>query len=117
MQNLRNQSDSVELLALTACQTALGDDRATLGLAGVALQVGVKSAVASLWSVQDASTSRLVEEFYKNYREQGMSIAQALQKAQIKMINAKNLPSSERIKINYDHPYYWAAMIVIGNWL
>ena len=117
LQNLRNQSDSVELLALTACQTALGDDRATLGLAGVALQVGVKSAVASLWSVQAASTSRLVEEFYKNYREQGMSIAQALQKAQIKMINAKNLPSSERIKINYDHPYYWAAMIVIGNWL
>ncbi|BAY81247.1 TPR repeat protein [Calothrix parasitica NIES-267] len=117
LQNLSNQSDRVELLALTACQTALGDDRATLGLAGVALQVGVKSAVASLWNVQDASTSILVEEFYKNYRQGGMSIAQALQKAQIEMINAKNLPSSERIKITYDHPGHWAPMIVIGNWL
>lgn len=117
LQNLRNPSDSVELLALTACQTALGDDRATLGLAGVALQVGVKSAVASLWNVQDASTSRLVEEFYKNYRQPGTSIAQALQKAQIKMINAKNLPSSERINITYDHPVHWSSMIVIGNWL
>ncbi|MDY6899423.1 MAG: CHAT domain-containing protein [Cyanobacteriota bacterium] len=117
LQNLTNPSGSVELLALTACQTALGDDRATLGLAGVALQVGVKSAVASLWNVQDASTSVLVEEFYKNYRERGMSIAQALQKAQIEMINAKNLPSSERINITYDHPVHWASMIVIGNWL
>ncbi len=117
LQNLKNRSDSVDLLALTACQTALGDERATLGLAGVALQVGVKSAVASLWNIQDISTSKLVEEFYKNYREGGMSIAQALQKAQRKMINAKKLPPSEDIEINYDNPAHWAPMIVIGNWL
>lgn len=117
LQNLKNPSDSIELLALTACQTALGDDRATLGLAGVALQVGVKSAVASLWNVQDLSTSKLVEEFYNNYRQGGISIAQALQKAQIKMINAKKLPSSEGINIDYDNPAHWAPMIVIGNWL
>jgi CHAT domain-containing protein len=116
LQNL-NPSDSVELLALTACQTALGDERATLGLAGVALQVGVKSAIASLWNIQDVSTSKLVEEFYKNYREEGMSIAQALQKAQIKMINAKKLPASEDMNIEYDNPALWAPMIVIGNWL
>lgn len=116
LQNLKNPSDSIEILALTACQTALGDDRSSLGLAGVALQVGVKSAVASLWNVQDNSTSKLVEEFYKNYRDGEMSIAEALQKAQIKMINAKKLPS-EGIDIKYDNPSYWAPMIVIGNWL
>ncbi len=110
LQNLKSRTDSVELLTLTACETALGDDRATLGLAGVALKLGVQSAIASLWSVQDASTSKLVEEFYENYRKGKMSIAEALQKAQIKMI-------SKEIDVKYDNPAYWAPMIVIGNWL
>lgn len=118
LQNLNTTLDSVELLALTACQTAVGDDRSTLGLAGVALQVGVKSAIASLWNVEDASTSKLVEEFYKNYRKDGISVAQALQKAQIKMINAKKLATSDKdMNIDYDNPAYWAPMIIIGNWL
>ncbi len=117
LQNFNNKSDSVELLTLTACETAVGDDRATLGLAGVALQVGVKSAIASLWSVTDQSTSELVKTFYTNYRNPGMSIAQALQTAQIRMINAKKLPPSEDINPMYDHPAYWAPMIAIGNWL
>jgi CHAT domain-containing protein/lipopolysaccharide biosynthesis regulator YciM len=117
LRNLNSKLDSVELLVLTACETAVGDDRATLGLAGVALQVGVKSAIASLWSVTDASTSELVKTFYTNYRNTGMSIAEALQKAQIRMIHAKTLPSSEGINIKYDNPVYWAPMIVIGNWL
>ncbi|MBE9255939.1 CHAT domain-containing protein [Dolichospermum sp. LEGE 00246] len=113
LRNLNSKSDSVELLTLTACKTAVGDDRSTLGLAGVALQVGVKSAIASLWSIQDDSTSELVKTFYTNYRNDGMSIAQALQTAQMRMINAKKLPINDK----YDHPGYWAAMIVIGNWL
>ncbi|MHC5771988.1 MAG: CHAT domain-containing protein, partial [Nostoc sp.] len=115
--NLNSKLDSVELLALTACETAVGDNRSTLGLAGVALQVGVKSAIASLWSVNDQSTSELVKTFYTNYRDTGISIAEALQKAQIRMINAKNLPPSEGINIKYDNPVYWASMIAIGNWL
>ncbi|WP_225892774.1 CHAT domain-containing protein [Nostoc sphaeroides] len=117
LQNFKSKLDSVELLVLTACETAVGDDRATLGLAGVALQVGVKSAIASLWSVTDTSTSELVKTFYINYRNAGMSIAEALQKAQIRMINAKKLPPSEGINIKYDNPVYWAPMIAIGNWL
>ncbi len=117
LRNLNSKSDRVELLTLTACETAVGDDRATLGLAGVALQVGVKSAIASLWSVNDQSTSELVKAFYTNYRNAGMSIAEALQTAQIRMINAKKLPPSEGINIMYDHPAYWAPMIAIGNWL
>ncbi|WP_026100512.1 CHAT domain-containing protein [Fortiea contorta] len=117
LQSLNTKSDSVELLALTACETAVGDERSTLGLAGVAMQVGVKSAIASLWSVTDTSTSELVKTFYTNYRNTGMSIAQALQQAQIKMINAKQLPASEGVNIAYNNPAYWAPMIVIGNWL
>lgn len=117
LRNINSQSDSVELLALTACQTAVGDDRATLGLAGVALQVGVKSAIASLWHIQDQSTSELVKTFYTNYRNQGLSIAQALQIAQKRMIHANQLPPSEGINPSYNHPAYWASMIAIGNWL
>lgn len=117
LRNLNSKSDSVELLALTACETAVGDDRATLGLAGVALQVGVKSAIASLWSVNDISTSELVKTFYTNYRNSGMSIAESLQKAQIRMINAKKLAQTEGVNIKYDNPVYWASMIAIGNWL
>ncbi|PHJ58478.1 hypothetical protein VF14_18920 [Nostoc linckia z18] len=107
-------SNSIELLALTACQTAAGDDRATLGLAGVALQVGTRSAMASLWSVGDESTADLVTEFYNKLREPGMSKAQALQAAQIKLIEAKKRPE---INDQYDNPYYWAPFIIIGNWL
>jgi CHAT domain-containing protein len=117
LRNLNSKSDSVELLTLSACETAVGDDRSTLGLAGVALQVGVKSAIASLWGVNDQSTSELVQIFYTNYRNTGMSIAQALQKAQIRMINAKKLPPSEGINPMYDNPAFWSPMIVIGNWL
>ncbi|BAY60264.1 TPR repeat protein [Calothrix brevissima NIES-22] len=113
LRNLNSKPDRVELLALTACQTAVGDDRATLGLAGVALQVGVKSAIASLWNVNDQSTSELVKAFYTNYRNAGMTIAQALQTAQIRMIDAK----TQGLNPLYEHPAYWAAMIAIGNWL
>ncbi|MHC5748091.1 MAG: CHAT domain-containing protein [Nostoc sp.] len=116
LRNLNSKSDSVELLTLTACETAVGDDRATLGLAGVALQVGVKTAIASLWSVTDKSTSQLVKAFYTNYRNTGMSIAEALQTAQIRMIHAKKLPPSEGVNLRYDNPAYWASMIAIGNW-
>ncbi|MBW4643943.1 MAG: CHAT domain-containing protein [Goleter apudmare HA4340-LM2] len=109
-----NTTNSVELLALTACETATGDDRATLGLAGVALQASTKSALASLWSVDDESTANLVAEFYHKLRNSGMSKAQALQAAQVKLINAKQTPEIDK---KYDHPYYWSAFILIGNWL
>ncbi|BAZ50270.1 TPR repeat protein [Nostoc sp. NIES-4103] len=109
-----NPANSVALLALTACETAVGDDRASLGLAGVALQAGAKSAIASLWPVGDNSTADLVAEFYNQLSQSQMSKAQALQAAQLKLINAKQIPE---INDQYNHPYYWAAFIVIGNWL
>ena len=105
--------DSIELLSLTACETAVGDERSTLGLAGIALQVGVRSTLASLWSLPDESTSVLVKEFYQNLRS-GQSKAEALQKAQIKLIQAKN---QKDINNQYDNPGFWAPFVMIGNWL
>nr|WP_225225682.1 CHAT domain-containing protein [Komarekiella delphini-convector] len=111
LSNLRSQANALELLVLTACQTALGDDRATLGLAGVALQVGVKSAVASLWSVQDKSTALLVEEFYRNLKKPGMTKVEALRQAQIKMIELTGEQSE------FASPAFWSPFILIGNWV
>jgi CHAT domain-containing protein len=98
----------VELLVLSACQTASGDDRAALGLAGVAVKAGARSALASLWSVNDQSTSDLISEFYHQLRNSpSKSKAQALQAAQGKLLADRR----------YRHPCYWAPYIIIGNWL
>lgn len=114
LREVNGGSNSVELLTLTACQTAVGDDRATLGLAGVALQVGVKSALATLWSVNDESTFNLISAFYTNLRKSGMSKAEALRQAQIRLINAKKI---QELNDQYDNPAYWAPFILSGNWL
>ena len=97
----------VELLTLSACQTAVGDDRAALGLAGVAVKAGARSALASLWFINDAATSILVADFYKQLQTTSLSKAQALQAAQV------NLQKKEQ----YSHPAYWAPFLLIGNWL
>jgi len=106
-------SDSVELLTLTACETAVGDERAVLGLAGIAARAGVKSTLASLWSIQDESTRILVDKFYGRLQS-GASKTQALQSAQLELIEAE---TTKAINDDYAHPYYWAPFILIGNWL
>jgi CHAT domain-containing protein len=98
----------VELLVLSACQTAAGDDRAALGLAGVAVKAGARSALASLWFVNDQSTSELITEVYSQLRRSpSVSKAQAVQAAQIKLLNDRR----------YRHPCYWSPYLIIGNWL
>ena len=103
----RFRDKPVELLTLSACQTALGDDRAALGLAGVALKAGARSAIATLWFIDDKTTSQLISEFYKQLKNPMLTKAQALQQAQLKMIH---IPSSS-------HPAYWAPFLLIGNWM
>ncbi|GAB4338840.1 MAG: hypothetical protein OHK0047_29300 [Leptolyngbyaceae cyanobacterium] len=100
------RGNTLELLTLTACDTAVGSDRDALGIAGLSLQAGAKSAVASLWQVDDQSTAQLITQFYQNLH-QGMSRAKALQLAQQSWLKAS--PNS--------HPGYWAALILVGNWL
>jgi len=98
----------VELLVLSACQTAAGDDRAALGLAGVAVKAGARSALASLWFVNDQSTSALVAEVHRQLQSSPtISKAHALQAAQIKLLNDRR----------YHHPCYWSPFLIIGNWL
>lgn len=111
---LKEGSNSIDLMFLTACQTATGDERSALGLAGVAVEAGVNSAIASLWFTPDESTLNLVREFYHNLVNRGMTKAEALQQAQIKLIQAKQYPE---INDQYDNPAYWSSFILIGNWL
>ena len=98
---------SLDLLTLSACETAIGDDRAALGLAGVAVKAGARSAFASLWLIDDEATSQLVREFYQQLKDPAMSKAAALQQAQLKI-------ASEPL---HDHPSYWAPFLLINNWL
>jgi len=103
----RFQGNRVELLTLSACQTALGDERAALGLAGVAVKAGVKSVIATLWFVDDEATSFVVREFYRQLKTRGILKAKALQNAQKILIQKKR----------YKHPAYWAPFLLIGNWM
>lgn len=100
-------TEPLELIVLSACQTATGDDRAALGLAGVTVRAGAKSALATLWSVGDDTASILVREFYRGLVEDGLPKAKALQEAQ-KFIIEDN-PASRG-------PARWAPFILIGNW-
>lgn len=98
----------VELLTLSACQTAAGDDRAALGLAGVAIKAGARSAMATLWCVHDDASAALVSSFYGEIRQHPtLSKARALQHAQQQVMKNPN----------YRHPYYWSGFLIIGNWL
>jgi CHAT domain-containing protein/Tfp pilus assembly protein PilF len=98
----------VELVTLSACQTAAGDDRAALGMAGIAVKSGARSAVASLWFANDQASSQLIASFYENlWQEPGISKAQAMQRAQVSMLES----------LAHRHPCYWAPYLVIGNWL
>jgi len=105
---LRFRKDPLALITLSACETAAGDDRAALGLAGVAIKAGARSALASLWFLDDEASSALVTEFYQQLHDDSVaSTAMALQRAQIRF-----LEHSE-----YNHPAYWAAFLLLNNWL
>jgi CHAT domain-containing protein len=103
----RQQSEPIELMVLSACQTAEGDDRATLGLAGMAIRSGARSTLATLWAVNDESTAALMTEFYQELSNAELSKAQALRKAQIKILQNPQ----------FSHPFYWSPFVLIGNWL
>ena len=98
----------IELLSLTACETAIGDERAALGLGGIALQAGARSVLASLWSIPDQQTPQIVENFYTNLQNPNLNKAQALKIAQKQFIQQGG---------EYSHPAYWAPFILIGNWI
>src|SRR3989442_5700902 len=79
---LRFREDALELLTLSACETAAGDDRAALGLAGVAVKAGARSALATLWYINDEASAKLIAEIYRQLQDPSISRALALQRAQ-----------------------------------
>ncbi|MBD3563410.1 CHAT domain-containing protein, partial [Planktothrix sp. FACHB-1355] len=96
----------IELLVLSACETAAGDDRAALGLAGIAIRSGARSTLATLWQVNDESTSIVMAEFYRQLTKPGISKAEALRNAQLKLLRNPQ----------YQNPYFWAPFVLVGNW-
>lgn len=95
---------AIELLILSACQTAKGDKRSALGIAGMAVQAGAKNILASRWLVDSRATTQLITTFYQELSD-GRSKAKALQQAQIQLIGSEK----------YSHPYYWGAFTLVGN--
>ena len=121
----------VDLLVLSACETALGDKDAEFGFAGLAMQAGVKSAIASLWSISDAGTVLLMSEFYQQLRSTDIK-AEALRKAQVRMLQQKVFVEGSRVRgsaveidlpnaifkteaQDFSHPFHWAGFTLIGN--
>jgi CHAT domain-containing protein len=98
---------AIDLLVLSACETAAGDQRAALGLAGVAVQAGTRSTIATLWTVDDESSSLFMKYFYDALSQRGATKAEALRQAQLKFLKDPD----------YRHPFHWAAYVLVGNWV
>jgi CHAT domain-containing protein len=102
----QDRGGSIDLMVLSACETATGDRHAALGLAGMAIRSGADSTLASLWAVDDRATAKLMQKFYGTLTQRnGATKARSLQVAQT------------AIRQEYPHPYYWAPFVLVGNWL
>ena len=97
----------LDLLTLSACETAAGSDQAALGLAGVAIKAGARSALATLWFINDKASSDLVTEFYRQLKNSSNSKAEAIQRAQLQLLRNPQ----------YTHPGYWSPFLLLNNWL
>ncbi len=124
----------LELFVLSACRTALGDSDSELGFAGLALQAGSRSAIGTLWYVDDVATSAYFLQLYR-FLDQGMQKAAALRATRIamstgkvrlqgdKVIGSDGVPlltgltpaQQRRISSGMTHPYFWAGVQLIGT--
>lgn len=103
----RFRKQPLELLTLSACETATGNDQAVLGLAGLAVKIGARSVLATLWAVDDKAAAQLVSEFYRELQKPGISRAMALKKAKQTLLAHPV----------YGQPGYWAPFVLVNNWL
>lgn len=101
------RENPLEILILSACETAAGDDGSALGLAGLAIQAGARSALGSLWQVNDAATADFMGHFYRGLAEPGLTRAEASRRAQRALLE----------DARYGHPYYWAPFLLLNSWL
>ena len=102
-----DRDEAIELLVLSACETAAGDKRAALGLAGIAVRAGARSTLATLWSVNDRATTKLMSNFYHQLSDKHLAKADAVRQAQLSLLHSPG----------YEHPFYWSAYVLLGNWL
>ena len=136
--------NSVELLTLSACETALGDDGVehhgieVEGLGAIAQQAGAKAVLATLWPVADGSTALLMRSLYQAHKHDHLDKAESLQRAQLALLRGTvradamvqaqrglaRMPAAAATagfhpdpKAPYAHPFYWAPFILMGNWL
>ena len=100
----------IELLILSACETAAGDKRAALGLAGISIRAGTRSTLATLWQINDASTTEFMIQFYQQLKNPLITKAEALRQAQLAFLTKYS-------DTDYNRPYHWASFILVGNWL
>ncbi|MCT7984665.1 CHAT domain-containing protein, partial [Laspinema sp. A4] len=134
MRQLGLDAGTVELLVLSACETAVGSSEAELGFAGLAVQMGVKSVLASLWEVDDEGTLGLMSEFYQQLSSQEQTIkSEALRQAQLAFLRGEVRMSGDQLVSSrgaidlppqiaeqmsdrsFAHPYYWAAFTLVGS--
>ena len=114
----RFRDDPIDLLTLSACKTAEGNDRAALGIAGLAVKVGARSALASLWEAVDASTAPMMADFYSKLIRDKKTKAISLQEAQQMLINSNNSEFAfGREVTGKTHPVFWSSFIVVGSWV
>jgi CHAT domain-containing protein len=98
-----------EIVVLSACETARGVVKEGEGLIGFAWAIfvaGCPSSLLTQWQVADKSTAELMTSFYRNWRSQSISKAEALQRAQLNLLRSKQ----------WSHPFFWAPFVLIGDW-
>jgi len=91
-------------MVLSACDTAAGDSRATLGMSGVAARSGVNNTLGSLWSVNDQQIVTLIDGFYNNWINDELTLSEALRQAQLDLIKSPDY-----------HPSNWSSMILLQD--
>lgn len=131
MRALQGATQPIQMLVLSACRTALGNEQAELGFAGVALAAQVKTAIGSLWDVSDAATLGLMSDFYGEL-QMAPTKAEALRRAQMAMLRGEIRVEADRLRVgrqvplvlpgggqalpgDFSHPYYWSAFTVVGS--
>jgi CHAT domain-containing protein len=101
------RKNPIELLSLSACETAEGDERSPLGISGAAMKARAKSVLGTLWPVDDVAARRTMEQFYQGLLGARLTKAEALRRSQLELLRSEE----------FGHPFFWAPFTLIGNWL
>ena len=101
------RKNPIELLSLSACETAEGDDRSPLGISGAAMKARAKSVLGTLWPVDDNAARKTMESFYRGIAKNHLSKTESLRQAQIELLHNEE----------FSHPLFWGPFVLIGNWL